>query len=297
MPAAESSPESLRLNAARAWCRRIAQRSRSSFYVSFLALPPEQYLDQCVLYAYMRHTDDLGDNTQWSVDEKRSQLTSWRAAVQQALQSEKTPEDPLLLAVAELARRKSIPPQWLLDVIAGVESDLAPRRFADFIALERYCYHVAGVVGLCCLAIWDGDLQAESQELAIRCGLAFQLINILRDVREDARQGRVYLPQADLARFGCSEADLLRPQSSPQLQSLIQFEAELAAGLLAASQALAQALPRPGQAAFLGMHTVYGSLLQQIQSPGFDVLRERARVPRLTALRVLWRCICARWWP
>jgi phytoene synthase len=296
MTSALAGPVSVSLTQSQHYCRQLAGKSRSNFFLSFFALPAPMFRDMCVLYAYMRRTDDLGDDPAQSLDQRREALRIWRGELRCALDSNLFGTDPILPALTELAQRRQIPHQLLFDVITGVESDLAPRRFADATALERYCYHVAGVVGLCCLQVWGDDGSARARELAITCGLAFQLTNILRDIREDASQGRVYLPTSLLEPFGCTEQDLHHPSASPNLQRLISHQLEHIRRLYAVAGELQPHLSPEGQRVYRAMHQTYGELLRQMSRPGYDVLAERARLSPLTATRILVQCWWSRMW-
>lgn len=256
------------------------------------------FLDMCVLYAFMRRTDDLGDAPGRSTDERRAALRVWHNNLQCALAGQLPPGESVFPALVDLVQRRQLPPQLLFDVISGVETDLAPRRFADSMAQERYCYHVAGVVGLACLHIWGFDGTSAARDQAITCGLAFQLTNILRDVREDAQQGRVYLPQSVLNQFHCTEADLLQPSASAAVRSLVAHELQRASTLLTESRELEHHLSRDGRRMYRAMHSVYGRLQSEIVRSDYDVLTHRAQVPTIhtigTALDCLWSRLTGR---
>ena len=193
------SGEAPSIDASYALCRRMARQSGSSFYPCFFLLGREKRRAMDALYAFMRHTDDLGDNPQ-PVAARASAVRGWRASLAGALNgSWETPQHPLLPALADTVHRFHIPPEHLFAVIDGVEMDLAGRQYETFEDLAGYCRCVASAVGLACLHVWGygGD---EAREPADKCGLAFQLTNILRDLKEDAGQGRVYLPLEDLRR-------------------------------------------------------------------------------------------------
>ncbi len=185
-------------------CQRIARRSGSSFYYSFLLLPKEKRLAMCALYAFLRRTDDLADSA-LPLEERTRALTSWRQSLNLALAGHC--DDPLLPALADVVSEHAIPLEYLTAAIDGAEMDLRPVRFDSFADLEKYCELVASMVGLACLKIW-GCQAAAAEGPARCCGVAFQLTNILRDLGEDARRDRVYLPLEDLARFDYTVDDL-----------------------------------------------------------------------------------------
>ncbi|MCA8991532.1 MAG: phytoene/squalene synthase family protein [Planctomycetaceae bacterium] len=276
-------------------CQKLAKKSRSNFYCSFFALPRSQFRDMCVLYAYMRRTDDIGDAEGRSLDERRQQLSDWEAGLQAALRDGRMGTEPIFPSLAEMVRRHSIPHQLLFDVIAGVESDLAPRRFADMTALQRYCYHVAGVVGLSCVHIWGNDGDPAVRDLAIDCGLAFQLTNILRDVGEDIRHGRVYLPQDLLQRHGCTEQELAQPSASSSVRAAVAELLGQARELLERSRALETHLSRDGARMYRAMQRTYGHLQEAIAKVDYDVLKHRASLSTLQTLGIAWSCVWDRW--
>ncbi len=205
------------------WARELTQASRSNFYYSLLALPRPLFRDMCALYAFMRVSDDLGDDNRLSLAERSALLAQWRVDVDQALDGADF-RHPALPALADVVARHRIPRETLFAVIDGVQMDLDAAGFETFADLADYCYHVAGAVGLCCLHIWGFD-SSDAPPLAIDCGRAFQLTNILRDVAEDARMGRCYLPREDLRRFGLGESHLQTDRMEPRFRELMAFEA------------------------------------------------------------------------
>ncbi|MBX3441515.1 MAG: phytoene/squalene synthase family protein [Planctomyces sp.] len=273
-------------------CCEVARRARTQFYLTFFSLPKPLFRDMCVLYAFMRRTDDLGDEPDVPLDQRRERLNAWRGETAGVLDGDPT-DDPILPAVADLVRRHRLPSQLLFDVIAGVDSDLTPRRFATFDELERYCYLVAGAVGLCCIGIWKyRDPRAE--QAAVACGTAFQLTNILRDVAEDLRQGRRYLPDEDLQRFGVTEAMLAEGGEARPYQELMRFEADRARTYFDRAQPLLEWLSPEGRRVQRAMFGMYGGLLDEIERRRFDVQTGRVRVPRLKKWRIAIRSLLGR---
>ncbi|HUE12729.1 MAG TPA: phytoene/squalene synthase family protein [Planctomycetaceae bacterium] len=279
-----------------AWCRRCTRQSRSNFYVSFLTLPRILFRDMCVLYAFMRVSDDLGDDATIPAQECSAAIDRWRAYVAQGLDGGRF-EHPALPALTDVVRRHGIPREYLFDVIDGVQSDLAPRTFETFAEVSDYCYHVAGAVGLCCLHIW-GFSDPRAKGLAIDCGLAFQLTNILRDVAEDARVGRYYLPREDLRRFGLTIDDLRTGNPSAPFRELMAWEAARAQSYFARAEQLVPLCNPAGRPILDAMLRTYAALLGAIEASDFDVHARRIKVGLGRKLRIalgsLWRCRRAR---
>lgn len=292
---ADDSPEAQqgapRVAESYAWCRRLTRASRSNFYLSFLTLPRALVRDVCVLYAFMRVTDDLGDDPAKSVGERSAAIDRWREQVAAALDGEGF-FHPVLPALADIVRRHAIPREYLFDVIDGVKSDLEPRTFETFAQLADYCYHVAGAVGLCCLHIW-GFSDAKAKSLAVDCGLAFQLTNILRDVAEDARVGRYYLPREDLVRFGLTSDNLRSGQPSAPVRELMAYEAARARTYFARAEDLVPLCRPAGRPILDAMLHTYAALLNAIEASAFDVHTRKIEVRRSRkigiALAALWR--------
>jgi phytoene synthase len=266
------------LRASYRWARECTQASRSNFYYSLLALPRPLFRDTCALYAFMRVSDDLGDDSRLSVAERSLSLAHWRVDLELALDGSDF-RHPILPALADVVARHQIPREFLLAVIDGVEMDLKAAGFETFEDLSDYCYHVAGAVGLCCLHIWGCD-PGEASSLAIACGRAFQLTNILRDVAEDARLGRCYLPRQDLRRFGLCEADLQRTQMSSRFRDLLAFEAAWARAEFARARRLIPLCHPPGRPILDAMIRTYAALLQEIEACNYDVFSQRIALGR-----------------
>lgn len=290
------------------FCQQLARRAGKNFYWSFLTLPRAMRRDMCVLYAFMRLTDDLGDDEALPLDARRRALSDWHAALLTAMGDASTPAESgntvrqarvadgretcsLWPALADVVRRRGIPQALLQDVIRGVESDLTPHAFATFADLDAYCYLVAGAVGLCCIRIWGytGEL---AEQHAINCGAAFQLTNILRDLQEDALRGRVYLPQDELQRFGVTAGDLRDGRRSPGFVRLMEFQTERARGLYARAAPLLPLLSPPGRRVYAAMLGIYGGLLEEIQRRGYDVFSQRVELPVRRKLAIALR----NWW-
>ncbi|REK15847.1 MAG: phytoene/squalene synthase family protein [Planctomycetota bacterium] len=263
-------------------CQEIARRSASSFYYSFLLLPEEKRAAMCALYAFLRRTDDLGDSSD-SQASRREALSEWRKALARSLAGRF--DDPLLPALADTVRLFDVPPEHLEAVIEGVEMDLDPREYETFDQLEEYCHRVASAVGLACLPIWgySGD---EAEQPARKCGLAFQLTNILRDLKEDLARNRVYLPREDFERFDYSAALLRSGVRDERFGRLMQYQIERAEQLYAEGAELVHHLSADGRRIFGGMMTVYQALLERIKHLGGDVFSTRVELSRWQKMRL-----------
>jgi phytoene synthase len=267
-----------------AFCERVARREAKNFYYSFLLLAPEQRQAMCAIYAFMRYCDDLSDDE--SVADRAGAIARWRKDLETAFAG-RAPEHALWPAFIDAVARYRIPHIYFFEMIEGVSSDLEPRRIQTFEDLYAYCYHVASVVGLTIIHIFGFD-SPDALKLAEKCGVAFQLTNILRDVREDAEKDRVYLPQEDLERFKVIK---LTERSEP-LRQLLEFEAQRARQYYresAALLAMVHARSRPSLRALIG---IYSRLLDRIVASNYDVLAKRIRVPTWEKIRILVR---SRW--
>jgi 15-cis-phytoene synthase len=263
------------LEASYRYCCGVARREAKNFYHAFLLLPPGRRRSMCALYAFLRRTDDLADEPGLAAA-KTQALGAWRLELEAALAGENSAW-PGLLALTDTVARHAIPVKLLHEVIDGVSRDIQPARFLTFADLTDYCYHVASVVGLCCLHIWGYRSEGgRAEKLAEDCGLALQLTNILRDIGADARNGRVYLPEDDLARYGVEPDELasaLRPDD--RLHSLLAFEAERAYGYYQAARQLVPLVAPIGRPVLLYIVGVYRSLLDEIVRRDYDVLSSR----------------------
>ena len=269
-----------------AFCERVARTQAKNFYYSFLLLSRPQRQAMCAIYAFMRYCDDLSDAE--GVSDRAGAIARWQADLDAALAG-KAPENPVWPAFADAVARYRIPHEYFRAMIRGVSSDLEPRHIQTFQELYDYCYHVASVVGLTIIHIF-GFNDPRALELAERCGVAFQLTNILRDVREDAEHGRVYLPAEDLERFGVKTEELSGAALSPALRSLLEFEAERARAYYQESEPLMDMVDSRSRASLKALIGIYSRLLDRISSSGYEVLRERVRVPAWEKIWILARC-------
>jgi len=269
-----------------AFCERVARTQAKNFYYSFLLLSRPQRQAMCAIYAFMRYCDDLSDAE--GVADRAGAIARWQADLDSALAGA-APEHPVWPAFSDAVARYRIPHEYFRAMIRGVSSDLEPRHIQTFQELYDYCYHVASVVGLTIIHIFGFD-DPRALELAERCGVAFQLTNILRDVREDAEHGRVYLPAEDLTRFGVDPKELAGGAISPALRSLLEFEAERARAYYQEAQPLTGLVDRRSRASLKALIRIYARLLERISNSGYEVLRERVRVPAWEKIWILARC-------
>jgi 15-cis-phytoene synthase len=263
-----------------AWSTRVARSQAKNFYYSFLLLPAPQRRAMCAVYAFMRYCDDLSDDE--SIVDRVAAIARWRTDLESALAG-KIPEHPLWPAFIDSVTRYKIPHQYFFDMIDGVSSDLVPRSIRTFEELYDYCYHVASVVGLTIIHIFGFD-DPRALDLAEKCGIAFQLTNILRDVREDAQKHRVYLPAEDLDRFHVSPGDFLPPGA---FLRLMEFEAQRARKYYDESAPLVDLIDAPNRASLRALIGIYSRLLDRIVGSRYDVLTRRVRVPAWEKLWLL----------
>ena len=268
-------------------CREVARTRARNFYYSFLLLTRERRDAMCAVYAFNRACDDLSDEP----GATPAALERWRAELEAALQG-RYGEDPLWPAFHDTVRRFAIPHPYFHAMIEGVASDLDPRRIATFDELYHYCYQVASVVGMTVIHIF-GFNSPDALPLAERCGVAFQLTNILRDVREDAERGRVYLPDEDLKRFGVDPADLRNGRRSEAFVRLMRFEAERAREYYDLSRPLLEMVDKASQPSLRALIAIYSRLLDRIEASGFDVLSRRVRLSGLEKSWILARAALA----
>jgi phytoene synthase len=272
-----------------AFCERVARTQAKNFYVSFLLLAPEQRRAMCAIYAFMRYCDDLSDEA--GVADRAGAIARWSDDLHAALAGQSL-ENPIWPAFTDAVARYRIPHSYFDDMIAGVRSDLAPRRIETFEELYRYCYHVASVVGLTVIHIFGFD-SPRALELAEKCGVAFQLTNILRDVREDADHGRIYWPAEDLERFGVAPDDLRRSSVSPALRAMLEFEARRARAYYEESAALVNLIHARSRASLRALIGIYSRLLDRIVAADYDVLSRRVQVPVWEKFWILVKAGCA----
>ncbi len=263
------------------YCQDKAARSGSSFYYSFMFLPAERRQAITALYAFCREVDDVVDECH-DLSLAQTKLEWWRQEVGRVYNG--TPTHPVGLALKDVIKGFRLPQEQLLEIIDGMAMDLSQTRYLDFKGLQLYCYRVASVVGLLAAEIF-GYQDRQTLKYAHDLGLAFQLTNIIRDVGEDARRGRIYLPIEDLQRFNVPAKDILEARYSDAFRELMAFQAERAEKFYDQAFAQLPAVDRKAQRPGLVMAAIYRTLLREIAADGFQVLDRRTS---LTPLRKVW---------
>jgi phytoene synthase len=269
-----------------AWCERVARSQAKNFYYSFVLLSRPKRRAMCAIYAFMRYCDDLSDDD--AIPDRAAAIARWSSDLEAALAG-RAGEHALWPAFIDAVNRYRIPHEYFRDMIAGISSDLMPRRIRTFDELYDYCYHVASVVGLTIIHIF-GFESPDALPLAEKCGIAFQLTNILRDVSEDAGKDRVYLPAEDLARFGVSLENF---EPRERFRQLMRFEAQRAREYYRESAPLVSLIDRRSRASMRALIGIYSRLLDRIVASDYDVLSRRVRVPAWEKLWVLMRSVAA----
>lgn len=254
-------------------CHEVVRVSNSNFALAFWLLPRHKRKAMDALYAFARHTDDIGDDGHTSSEGRSQQLRDWRMELRAAM-AHQAVASSILPAVADMLATFQIPPQLLEAIIDGVERDLTQTRYESWEELAGYCYQVAGAVGMACLYIW-GTRGEPPTMLAEACGQAFQLTNILRDLVEDSQRDRIYLPQDELGRFGYRDGDLKRAMAGDAFDRLMDFELERAEALYVEAATLHSHLSRDGQRVFRLMFGRYRAILATIRREPRAVLRQR----------------------
>ncbi len=289
------------LNHAYAVCRGVARRSAKNFYYGFLVLPAEKRNALCAVYAFMRHADDLADDPGMEVQLKRQKLDEWLEAAKQVFSGRPT-DDPVLMALGHAQRRFKIPQDLFEKLVYGTGMDLdIPPASANspavlcntFEDLKQYCYYVASVVGLVCIHIF-GYQDKKAEFLAEDCGLAFQLTNIIRDIKEDAGMGRIYIPDEDLMRSSLtaenfSATAMADPLKAQQLRPALEYEAERARRYYESGKWLMELIDEDSRAALWVLVEIYSRLLKKIVDRNYDVFTERASLSTWEKLTVLAR--------
>jgi phytoene synthase len=289
------APTESQLHMAYSVCRGITRERAKNFYYGFLVLPKRKRQALCAVYAFMRRCDDIADDPTLSAADRRQRLDAWVDAFHAALSGLPT-DDPILLALTDAQRRFAISIGLLDQLAFGTAMDTEetntdpsipsrPVQYRSFQELERYCYNVASVVGLVCIRIF-GYKDPAAEPLAEKIGLAFQLTNIIRDVKEDADLGRVYLPEDDLAQFGLTSADLATPDPA-RIRPLLELEAQRAFENYKAATALIPLIDEDSQPALWVLVTIYRSLLEKIVRLNYDVFTRRVSLTTREKLTIL----------
>lgn len=263
------------------YCQQKTVQSGSSFYYSFLFLPPERRRAITALYAFCREVDDTVDETS-DQSVARIKLAWWRTEL--AAMYKGTPTHPVTQALQPHLAPYNLQQAHLQAIVDGMEMDLDQSRYLDYAGLRKYCWHVAGVVGILSASIF-GASNPQTLQYAEKLGLAFQLTNIIRDVGDDARKGRIYLPVNELQQFGVTAADLLNFRHSEKFEALMKFQADRARAVYDEAFALLPKEDRRAQRPGLMMAAIYRTVLDEIERDDFKVLNQRIS---LTPLRKLW---------
>ncbi len=263
------------------YCQNKASKSGSSFYYSFIFLPPEKRQAIIALYAFCREVDDVVDECS---DEAlaHTKLQWWRDEIEATFSG--NAQHPVARALDEARQNYDLPMEYFLEIIDGMEMDLHQCEYESFKHLALYCYRVAGVVGLMSAEIF-GYKDRDTLKYAEDLGIALQLTNIIRDVREDADRGRIYLPQDELHRFGVSREDILRYKTTASFCKMMKFQADRAKQYYKSALEKLPAIDRYSQMSGLLMAEIYKATLKEIEQDGFKVLEHRTK---LTPLRKLW---------
>lgn len=269
-------------------CRAIARTRAKNFYYSFLLLEKPQRDAMCAIYAFMRHCDDLSDDPAATDKAKLHQAISlWRVQLDRTLHGH-IEDDLIWPAFYDTVQRYAIPHRFFHEMIDGIASDLEPRQIQTYAELYRYCYQVASVVGLTIIHIF-GFRSVKALLLAEKCGVAFQLTNIMRDVREDAELGRIYLPQEDLCSFGVPIEQLLSGSEDERFRQLMRFEAVRARACYDESAPLMDLVEPKSRRSLWALRQIYLRLLSKIEKADYAVLTRRINVPKRAKIALLLR--------
>ncbi len=282
-------------------CRGVARRAAKNFYYGFLVLPSEKRNALCAVYAFMRHADDISDDPTLELAQRKQKLGEWLEAARRVFAGQPT-DDPVLLALADAQQKFKIPVDLFEKLVYGtsldleippVSSDHPAILCATFDDLKQYCYYVASVVGLVCIHIF-GYEDKKAEILAEDCGLAFQLTNIIRDVKEDAGMGRIYIPEVDLGLVGLNAADftpaaLAGPAAAQQLRPALEYEADRARKFYESGKWLIELVNEDSRGALWVLVEIYSRLLRKITDRKYDVFTERVSLSTWEKLRVLAR--------
>ncbi len=280
-------------------CKGITRRAAKNFYYAFLVLPRRKREALCAIYAFMRLCDDIADDPKLAPSDRRQKLDAWLGALHRAQQGQPT-DDAILLALTDAQRRHAIPAGLLDELAHGTAMDVeqeesAPQttsvpgltiQYRTFEELRLYCYRVASVVGLVCIHVF-GYRDPAAETLAEHCGLAFQLTNIIRDVKEDAAMGRIYLPEEDLAKFDLSAPELLSTPDPARFRPLLALEADRAREFYAAGDQLIPYISEDSQPGLWVLLTIYRRLLEKIAEEQYDVFSAKVSLSTWEKLRIL----------
>lgn len=267
------------------YCQNKTAKSGSSFYYSFLFLPSEQRKAITALYAFCREVDDIVDECS-DQDVARIKLQWWRETMEKTFQG--SPEHPVQHALSHSIKQFDLPLKYFLEIIEGMAMDLTIHRYASFNELSLYCYRAAGVVGLMAAEIF-GYQDRDALKYAHNLGMAFQLTNILRDVREDAERNRIYIPLDEMAHFGVTEADILEFKDTEAMRKLMQYQAKRANQYYEKAYAYLSENDRYQQRSGLIMAAIYQEILRSIEEKDYQVINGRISLTPFKKLWLAWK--------
>jgi len=270
------------------YCRKVAKERAKNFYYAFRLLDPMQRDSMCAVYAFMRQCDDLSDDPD-SKDKSQvlQSISLWRMDLDNSLKG-RLAENPIWPSFCDTVQRYSIPHRFFHEMIDGILSDIEPHEMETWEELYRYCYQVASVVGMTIIHIFGFD-SVRALLLAEKCGVAFQLTNILRDVREDADMGRVYLPREDLRRFGVNAEQLRLGMENDRFRGMMKFEASRAWACYEESEPLSELIDPKSRRSLWVLREIYTRLLQKIEKTNYAVLDRRISVSSTTKTMLMLR--------
>ena len=283
------SDSPLQLRAAYSVCRHIARSAAKNFYYGFLVLPSHKRDAICAVYAFMRRADDISDDPSLPLEQRRDKLDALLCSLRRVAEGEKT-DDPVLMALADTENRFNVPVQLLEKLVHGTLMDVPPGeaalQYETFDQLYDYCYHVASVVGLICIRIF-GYRDPAAEKLAEQTGVAFQLTNIIRDVKEDSQMGRVYIPREDLDRFGIDAQVLVNGSAAVLTRPVLALEADRAREYYRSAKQLLPLIDDDSQPALWTLVEIYRRLLERITQRDYDVFSQRVSLSTGEKLSVL----------
>jgi phytoene synthase len=265
-------------------CHQVTRERAKNFYYGIKLLPQEKRDSLCAVYAFFRQSDDLSDDDE--ITNKAERLSRWKELVHP---SDQPAENPVLPAFYDSVEKYSIPTRYFEELLDGTTSDLSVTRYQTFDDLYGYCYKVASTVGLVCLHIFGFDGSQEALQQAEARGIAFQLTNILRDVKEDGERGRIYLPLDDFHKFDISEEQFLQGQSSVEMERFLHFQIERAKGYYQLSQDLAERVDPESRASLQAMTQIYRAVLGKVEELGLKVFQQRASLSKMEKLALAGR--------
>lgn len=275
---------SIELDAAYAHCERVTKKEARNFFYAFRTLPHHKRRSIYAAYAFGRACDDASDED-IPVAEKQTLLEGIRQQLRAGEAGDAS--GPVMLALVDSAKAFAIPYKYLHEVVDGVEMDLTKTRYANFKELREYCYKVASVIGLISVEIFEHEDNPKVTEYSIDLGLAMQLTNIMRDVREDAERGRIYLPQDEIKRFGYSEEELLAGTMNEAFKKLMAFQAQRAHDYFESGLKLLPLLARDARACPAVLGGVYRRLLDRIEDSNFDVFERRIGLSKTEKIMIM----------